>query len=95
MCILNRVTSNTSRNHLAMLDPAWIQEIERNAPDSALRLLVGNKADLQDRRVISRERAEVHRYNIILYSGVDERGGSIYQILVYKLFLKHKFTVQN
>ena len=39
-----------------------MQEIERNVPYSVLQLLVGNKADLQDSRVISREEAEVVIY---------------------------------
>ena len=74
-----------------------MKETERYcAPYSVIPLLVGNKADLQDSRVISREEAEVVSYKywaIPIQSKVEELEKREY--LVYKLLQKYKLTAQK
>lgn len=36
----------------------WIHEIERNAGDTCVKLLIGNKSDLADKRAVDRNQAE-------------------------------------
>ena len=47
---------------------AWIQELNKSAPVNSLRLIVGNKCDLEDQREVSREQAmEYSKKNGIHY----------------------------
>jgi len=37
---------------------SWLSEVNRHAPESTVKLLVGNKADLHDKKVIASEKAQ-------------------------------------
>lgn len=45
---------------------SWMQLIDQHAPESAVRMLVGNKSDLDEKRVISYEQGKelAEKYNI-------------------------------
>ena len=46
------------------LADAWIQELNKSAPVNSLRLIVGNKCDLEDQREVSHEQATVNNMDI-------------------------------
>ena len=48
------VTDERSFSHVA----TWMQSIDQHAPDNIPRVLVGNKIDREDNRVVSRQQAE-------------------------------------
>jgi len=51
------VYSVTDYNSFQHID-SWLSEVNRHAPESILKLLVGNKADLQEERKVSLEEAQ-------------------------------------
>jgi GTPase SAR1 family protein len=48
------VTNEESFEHVE----EWLHEVNKHAPEKIVKLLVGNKADLANRKVISTERAQ-------------------------------------
>ena len=42
----------------------WLNEVNRHASESTLKLLVGNKADLQDDKKVPSEEAQVIYYKM-------------------------------
>ncbi len=44
----------TSRSSLAVVE-AWLAEVKKSAPDSAVKFLIGNKADLYAQREVTYE----------------------------------------
>lgn len=56
------ITSETSFRNITK----WIRRIEENATEDVQRLIIGNKCDLESKREVSRESAELfgHRHNL-------------------------------
>lgn len=58
MCVYD-LTNERSFEHL---ENYWLKEIRNNAPQNAVLLLVGNKADMESERKVEFDRAE--KYDI-------------------------------
>jgi Ras-related protein Rab-1A len=56
--IVYDVTDRESFNNVKQ----WLSEIDRYASDSVCKLLVGNKCDLVDSKVVDTEEAKVNKY---------------------------------
>ncbi|CAJ0583487.1 unnamed protein product, partial [Mesorhabditis spiculigera] len=54
MCVYDLTNEKSFEN----LENYWIKEIQRHAPQNAVLMLVGNKADLEEERKVDFERAE-------------------------------------
>ncbi|KAK6110727.1 Ras family protein [Brugia pahangi] len=67
MCVYD-LTDERSFNNLRNY---WLKEIQLHAPSNAVLMLIGNKADLEDKRMVNFERAE-HLAN--------ELGVSLYEV---------------
>lgn len=52
--VIYDVTDRTSFENIKI----WLKEIEKNAPDNVIKILIGNKSDITDKRTVSKEEAE-------------------------------------
>jgi Ras-related protein Rab-1A len=59
------VTDRESFNNVKQ----WLSEIDRYASDSVCKLLVGNKCDLVDSKVVDTEEAKVNKY-LLSYTSI-------------------------
>lgn len=52
--VIYDVTDRTSFENIKI----WLKEIEKNAPDNVIKILIGNKSDIVDKRSVSKDEAE-------------------------------------
>ena len=65
ICVVYDVTDMDSFNNVKQ----WLQEIDRYATEGVNKLLVGNKSDMSDKKVVEYTVAKVcHMFNIICHS---------------------------
>ena len=57
--VIYDTTNESSFNHI---NP-WIQEVDRYVPEGSAKIIVGNKIDKTDNKVISTDKAKVCYYN--------------------------------
>ena len=60
--IVYDVTNEQSFQHVSK----WIDEVKKNAKENAAIILIGNKCDLEHKRVISYEQGKVYRIHYLL-----------------------------
>jgi Ras-related protein Rab-1A len=65
ICVVYDVTDMDSFNNVKQ----WLQEIDRYATEGVNKLLVGNKSDMSDKKVVEYTVAKVLRCSILLARG--------------------------
>ena len=72
ICVVYDVTDMDSFNNVKQ----WLQEIDRYATEGVNKLLVGNKSDMSDKKVVEYTVAKVRDPNMLLLNGTCARSSS-------------------
>jgi GTPase SAR1 family protein len=80
------VTDQDSFNNVKQ----WLQEIDRYAAEGVNKLLVGNKSDLVDKKVVESDQAKVKYILYIIYNNIYKNRN----LLIVLIFLSWKHQLK-